>query len=177
MARRFTVIQGGRSEAQASGIEAPDRPRPTLAWSRDAGAEIPRIRPSAEAPGLTDSAALEAIDRAIRLRLATLNRPVGPVRIPVRAARQPAAPRAIPTENRLGVRPEGWALPSAVVPVFEDRAPVTVAPSEPPRTRNTGRLSAWTGALRLAFLSRVDAIAVGLLNLGGGSVAWRRARG
>ncbi|MCJ2139850.1 hypothetical protein [Methylobacterium sp. E-066] len=177
MARRFTVIQGGRSEAQASGIEAPARPRPTLAWSRDAGAEIPRIRPSAEAPGLTDSAALEVIDRAIRLRLATLNRPVGPVQRPVRAAPRPPALRAIPLEHCLGVRPEGWALPSAVVPVFEDRVPVTVAPSEPPQTWNTGRLSAWTGALRLAFLSRVDAIAAGMLNAGAGPMAWRRARG
>ncbi|SFL88162.1 hypothetical protein [Methylobacterium pseudosasicola] len=171
MAKRFTVIQGGRSEGQPVGIEAPARGRLTLAWSRDAGAEIPRIRP--EATGLTDGAALEAIDRAIRLRLATLNRPVEPVQRPVRAARSPTAPRAIPMESFLGVRPEGWALPATRVPVFDDRAPVAVAPSEITR----GRLSAWSGALRHAFLARVEAIAAGTLSLNIGPIAWRRARG
>ncbi|MCJ2055764.1 hypothetical protein MKL09_04255 [Methylobacterium sp. J-048] len=172
MARRFTVIQGGLT-VTAIRLPAPDRPHPalTLAWSRDVQAGTGTAAP-------LDAA--EAIDRAIRSRLAALGRPVrsvGAVAAPARAVDRPRRTRAIPADMFLGVRPEGWAPPAVSVPVFDDRAPVIAAPSEPVRVGMAGRLSARSGALRLALLRRVDAIAVGLLNLGAGPVAWRRARG
>ncbi|MDP4003133.1 hypothetical protein [Methylobacterium sp. NEAU K] len=203
MARRFTVIQGGLSEAGATGSEpgppplAPEatqwrvdlhRPgavedgavaawrallarnaivdplrdpdhllplaqhRPAgrrialaLAWSRDAatGPEIlrgvvPLAMPhpvwgrraepwqpaEADPPGLVDMTAAEAVDRALRARLAALRRPirlVGSVETarvpapgrPTRAVDRPAWPRAIPADALLGVRPEGWDAPAA----------------------------------------------------------------
>ena len=174
MARRFTVIQGGLFETPAEPM-ASDRPRPplVLAWSRGAG-----IVPAARI--LLDGEAAAAVDRAIRTRLAALSHPVrfaGAAEVPARAADRPRQSRSIPAHNVLGVRPGGWAAPAVAVPVFEDRVPAVAVPAEPSRVGMAGRPSARSGALRLALLRRVDAIAAGLLNLCAGPVAWRRVRG
>lgn len=170
MVQRFTVIQGGLT-GTAMREPALKRAHPglALAWNRD-------VQAGAIAP--LDAA--EAVDRAIRTRVAALGRPVrsvGAVTAPVRAVERAHRTRTIPADNVLGVRPEGWAPQAVSVPVFDDRVPAATAPSEPARVGVAGRLSARGGALRRALLRRVDAIAVGLFNLGSGPVAWRRVRG
>ncbi|MGU3282981.1 hypothetical protein [Methylobacterium mesophilicum] len=170
MAQRFTVIQGGLT-GTAVREPASERPHPglALAWSRDV-----------QAGALAPLEAAEAVDRAIRTRLAALGRPVrsaGAVTAPVRAVERARRTRTIPADSVLGVRPAGWAPQAVSVPVFDDRVPAATAPAEPARVGAAGRNSARGGALRRALLRRVDAIAVGLFNLGAGPVAWRRARG
>ncbi|EIZ84900.1 hypothetical protein WYO_2273 [Methylobacterium sp. GXF4] len=164
MARRFTVIQGGLPGTTAR-QPASDRPRPVLVlvWSRDA------LTVQA-APVLLDADAAAAVDRAIRTRLAALGRAGRPA-APARAADRPRRPRAIPAENLLGVRPEGWAPPEVAVPVVADREPAGASENI------WGRLSARSGALRSAFLRRVEGFAAGTFGPGAGPVAWRRVRG
>ncbi|AYO82541.1 hypothetical protein [Methylobacterium brachiatum] len=166
MARRFTVIQGGLSGTTAR-QPASDRPRPVLvlAWSRDA------LTVQA-APVLLDADAAAAVDRAIRTRLAALGRATRPA-APVPAVDRPRRPRAIPAENLLGVRPAGWAPPEVALPVVADRMPAVAVVSED----IWGRLSARSGALRSAFLRRVEGFAAGTFGPGAGPVAWRRVRG
>lgn len=166
MARRFTVIQGGLSGTTAR-QPASDRPRPALvlAWSRDA-------RTVQAAPVLLDADAAAAVDRAIRIRLAALGRAGRPA-VPVPTVDRPRRPRAIPAENLLGVRPAGWAPPEVALPVVADRMPAVAVASE----NIWGRLSARSGALRSAFLRRVEGFAAGTFGFGAGPVAWRRVRG
>jgi hypothetical protein len=168
MVRRFTVIQGGLHGTPAR-QPAPDRPRPplTLAWSRGAQS-VPA------APVVLNSEVAEAVDRAIRTRLAALGRPVrSAAATPARTVERPHRQRAIPAENLLGVRPEGWAPPKVAVPVFADRTPAIAAPSG-----NTwDRLSARSGVLRSACLHRIEAFATGMFDRGAGPMVWHRARG
>ncbi|MCJ2012884.1 hypothetical protein [Methylobacterium sp. J-076] len=92
MARRFTVIQGGLSQAS--------------------GQDRPGGRTLNALPG---RARLEAVGAALRRRLAALPRPgVAPA---LRGHPQPVAAgpvrRPIPTGAFLGVRPEGWSQDAA----------------------------------------------------------------
>lgn len=121
MARRFTVIQGGLSEApdpaSGSALTAGQARRGTivLAWSRDAATarqagprvELPatrrplrdglahRLGPYAtDAGAAVENAVAEAVDRALQIRLGALHRPArlaGPATPPCHPA--PARPR------------------------------------------------------------------------------------
>ena len=185
MAQLFTVIQGGLSATQSVRADAPTgRPRRsangqiTLAWSREVPT-APEILQDADlaqpAPVLIDGAAIEAVDRAIRTRLATLRpslRLVGADAAssrPIRTVARPAGLRVIPAQNLLGVRPQGWQPPVVIAPMSHD----TPAPSVPVSPRSPARVRC-EGLLR-----RAAEFVTGALQLGSApaALAWRRAQG
>lgn len=190
-----------------------------LAWDRDAetGREalrgvVPlamphpvlggRARPwqpaEAEVAGLIETAAAEAVDRALRARLGALRRPirlagaVEPARSPVPfrpvlAARRWAQPRRVPAVSLVGVRPEGWELPETeIVAVTGPDAvrdavetfltldartagrPIVADPAEASFVRVVSRLFGRRGALRVEFLRRAGEVVAGTLHLGVG---------
>ena len=120
MVRRFTVIQGGLTAEPAAGLR--DSAVHHAAFC--AGGQARSWQPAAAsvvAGG--ESAAAASVDRALRVRLAALRRPirlvgsVEPVRAtaPLRhrsAANGSTRRHAIPAESFLGIRPRGWE-PSA----------------------------------------------------------------
>lgn len=193
-----------------------------LAWDRDAetGFEalrgvVPlamphpvlggRARPwhpvEAEGAALVETAAAEAVDRALRARLGALRRPIrlagaaeparNPVPFrPVLAARRVALPRRIPADSLVGVRPEGWELPGseilavtgpdAVRDAVETfltldartaKRPIIADPAEASFVRVVSRLFARRGALRVEFLRRAGEVVAGTLHLGAGPSA------
>ena len=193
-----------------------------LAWSQDAvtGREalrgvVPlamphpiwggRARPwqPAEAldTALVDNDAASAVDRALRVRLAALRRPIRlvgaiePVRAtaPFRlslAANRPSRPRSIPAGNLLGTRPHGWEPPaSEMLAVTEPdavrdavetfltldartaRRPIIADPAEASLVRVVSRLFGRRGALRVELLRRAGAIVAGTLFIGTGGAS------
>lgn len=190
-----------------------------LAWSRDAetGREalrgvVPlamphpiwgvRARPwqptEAEAAALVESAAAEAVNRALRARLGALRRPirlaglVEPSRRPDSlrpgpAAPRPVRPRPIPAGALVGVRPERWEPPASeilavtapdgvrdAVETFlaldarTARRPIIADPAEASLVRVVSRLFGRRGALRVEFVRRAGEVVAGTLHLGAG---------
>ncbi|GJE50188.1 hypothetical protein GOFOIKOB_3231 [Methylobacterium tardum] len=193
-----------------------------LAWDRDAetGLEalrgvVPlamphpvlggRARPwqpdEAEVAALVETAAAEAVDRALRARLGALRRPIrlagaveparNPVPFrPVLAARRAAPPRRIPADSLVGVRPEGWELPGSEIVAVNGpdavrdavetfltldartaKRPIIADPAEASFVRVVSRLFARRGALRVEFLRRAGEVVAGTLHLGAGPSA------
>ncbi|MCJ2134745.1 hypothetical protein MKK69_11860 [Methylobacterium sp. J-026] len=154
-----------------------------------------------EAAALVEQAAAEAVDRALRARLAALRRPirlvgaVEPVGIPVAnrpalAASRRAWSRPVPSERLMGVRPVGWQTPAsemhavtapdAVRDAVETfltldartaERPIIADPAEASLVRVVSRLFARRGALRVEFLRRAGAIVAGTLHLGTGAAS------
>jgi hypothetical protein len=152
----------------------------------------------AEITGLIETAAAEAVDRALRARLGALRRPIrlagavesarNPVPFrPVLAARRSAQPRRIPADSLVGVRPEGWELPGSEILALTGpdavrdavetfltldartaKRPIIADPAEASFVRVVSRLFARRGALRVEFLRRAGDVVAGTLHLGAG---------
>lgn len=192
-----------------------------LAWSRDAetGREAPggtvplqasdpvlggHAHPWQSAAAVADAAAEGAaasVDRALRVRLAALRRPIGlvgsvePMRTtapsrPRLAVNGSARRRAIPTENCLGIRPRGWEPPASVIPrvtepkpvreaaqivlirdVLTAAQPVIPVPSETSRTHAVSGPFGRGGTSCFAVLRRAGAIVSKSLRLGSGGAS------
>jgi hypothetical protein len=186
-----------------------------LAWSRDAGSDhealrgvVPlamphpvwggRARPwqpaEAEAAALVETAAAEAVDRALRARLGAFRRPIRladqaesvqrPDALPPAQAARPGRLRAVPGENLVGVRPVGWAPPGSEILAVTEPAcvrdavetflaleartaerPIIADPAEASLVRVVTRLFARRGALRVEFLRRAGEVVAGTLHL------------
>lgn len=199
-----------------------------LAWSRDAagpetlrgvvplamphpvwGGKAKLWQPAGTAGlALIDGTATDAVGTALRARLRALRRPAGlsgsleavaapaPGRLTLVASRP--APRAIPSDCLVGIRPDGWeppadaafeavSEPAAIRDAVESflaldartaKAPIVADPSEASLVRVVTRLFARRGACRVAFFRRAGEVVAGTLHLGVGpaAVAWRRAR-
>lgn len=164
-----------------------------------------RARPwqpaQAEATGLIEQAAAEAVDRALRARLGALRRPirlvgaVEPIRQSPRirlasSAVRSADARSIPTTSLIGIRPVGWEAPATEIhTVTEARAvrdaveifltldartaqrPIIADPAEASLVRVVSRLFGRRGALRVEFLRRAGEIVAGTLHLGSGATS------
>ena len=146
---------------------------------------------------LIEAAAAEAVDRALRARLAALRRPlrlVGAVEQSHRAgpfrpllAESRADRRPIPAASLIGIRPEGWELPGSesVAPTEPDAVrdavetfltldartaarPIVADPAEASFVRVVSRLFARRGALRVELLRRAGEVVAGTLHLGTG---------
>ncbi|WP_375464112.1 hypothetical protein [uncultured Methylobacterium sp.] len=194
-----------------------------LAWDRDAdGREALRgVLPLAmphpvwgrgrarpwHPPGLPEPAALidgrhaDAVETAIRGRLAALRRPLrleAPPRCPVRAdaprpvlAVLPAERRAriVPADRLVGVRPDGYAAAHAVEHVSDPMRitaaveaflvldarhavlPIIADPSEASMVRVVTRLFARRGQMRVELARRAGEIVAATLHLGAGARA------
>ena len=155
----------------------------------------------AQATALIDRRRTEAVETAIRGRLASLRRPLrldAPARLPVRAdAPRPARavlraagrPRTVPAESVVGVRPVGYHAPPDVEhvsdPVQIDAAleaflaldarhaarPIIADPSEASMVRVVTRLFARRGQMHVELARRAGEIVAGTLHLGAGARA------
>ena len=164
-----------------------------------------RARPwqpaEAEATGLIEQAAAEAVDRALRARLGALRRPirlVGAVEPIQQAPRIRLAPsadrsadaRSIPSTSLIGIRPPGWEPPATEIHTVTEaqavrdavetfltldartaRRPIIADPAEASLVRVVSRLFGRRGALRVEFLRRAGEVVAGTLHLGAGATS------